>query len=290
LAALVFTYLATRFRSLPAGLLVFLLILSVPGVVRSGLRFWHPDGLAVLFVAMTFYFLRRDRLRLGANFYLAALFCGLATAVRLVGFFFVLAVAAYLLAGFLRERSWPRALLAGSGFIAILGLTILLSNPFLFDAGARGRMLATMTEKSTEMARGYNEPDPEQVYRTGWNAWAPFFEKDYAPTWFSAFLLLSAGLAALFAKERAFPALLLGWVAVMGGYLVFFVAAKAFQYSLPLFMPFYAAAFALPQVFLARSRLAASWKMPWTKKAIVVLTYGLCLLQLGINLLKISRL
>ncbi len=285
LAALVLTYLATRFRSLPGALLTFVLILSVPGVVRSGLRFWHPDGLGVLFVALTFYFFRRDRLRLGGNFYLAALFCGLATAVRLVGFFFVLAVGGYLLVGWLRERAWLRTLVAGAGFIAVLVFTIFISDPFLFDAGARGRMLNMMADKSVEMTQGYKEPDPEQVYRTGFDAWAPFFEKDYAQTWFSGFLLASTILAALTAKQRTFPALLLGWTVVMGGYLVFFVAAKAFQYSLPLFMPLYAAAFFLPQLVLASHRL-----QPRTEKFILWATYGLCFIQLVINVYRVVNL
>lgn len=290
LSAIIFSYLATRFRSLPAALMVFVLILSIPGVVRTGLRFWHPDGLTVLFVALTFFYLQRDRLRFGRNFFMAALFCGLCAATRVVGFFFVLAVGGYLLVGWLRERSWLRSLTASCGFLAVLVVTILVTDPFLFDAGARGRMLATMAEKSGEMARGYAEPDPERVYRTGWDAWAPFFERDYAQTWFSGFLLFSSVLAALVVKERTFPALLLGWGVVMGGYLVFFVAAKAFQYSLPLFMPFYSAAFLLPQVFSARSHLQNSLKPRWVQKAVMGTTFGLCLIQLVINLVKIGSL
>lgn len=41
------------------------------------------------------------------NFYLAALFCGLASVTRLVGFFFVLTVGVYLLVGRLRGRPYP---------------------------------------------------------------------------------------------------------------------------------------------------------------------------------------
>lgn len=69
-----------------------------------------------------------------------------------------------------------------------MAATILLSNPFLLDAGARGRMLATMAEKSGEMAAGYGGADPHQIYRTGWEVW--YSLPVFIPFYGAAFRLL----------------------------------------------------------------------------------------------------
>jgi hypothetical protein len=257
-------------------------------VLKYNQAFWHPDALAVLMVALTLYFLDRDRLRFGRNFYLAALACGLASAIRLVGFFFVLAIAGYLLAGCLKKvLTLKRAALAGLLFVIVMGATTVFSNPFIFHTEARARFVEIMQQKNTEMAQGYNEPDPEHIYRTGWDAWLPFFVKDYGAGWFLAFLVLSAGATSLWGKERLFPAVLLGWAVVMAAYLVYFVAVKSYQYMLPLFVPLYGAALLLPSIFDAGSHLPERWKSHAVQVAAWGLTLAACAVQLVLNLLKL---
>jgi len=288
LAALVIAWLGTRFRSYWKSLVLFVLILSIPGVVKYNQNFWHPDALAVLMVALTLYFLDRDRLRFGRNFYLAALVCGLASAIRLVGFFFVLAIAGYLLAGWLKKVLTLKQLaLAGLLFVVVMGATTVLSNPFLFEGSARARFVEIMQQKNTEMAQGYNEPDPEHIYRTGWDAWLPFFVKYYGAGWFLVFLVVSAGVAALLSKERLFPAVLLGWAAVMAGYLVYFVAVKSYQYMLPLFVPLYGSALLLPSVFEAGNRLPERWKSHAVQVAAWGITLVVCTAQIALDLLHL---
>ena len=80
--------------------MLFVLLVSVPAVVQNN-QWWHPDGITFLLVVLTLFFLKRDNLRFGWNFLLAAAMCGIATATKLVGVYFFLAVALTLILGFL---------------------------------------------------------------------------------------------------------------------------------------------------------------------------------------------
>jgi hypothetical protein len=282
LAALVLVYLATRFRKLLAAAGLFALILSIPGVIKYNHNFWHPDGLNLLFIVLTLYFLDRDRLRFGRNFFLAAVTCGLSAATRLYGFFFFLAIAAYLVAGLAGGylSRWQALGKAGI-FAGLMVITILFSDPFLFSADARANLARIMNDKQSEMTLGYNEPDPQQIYRTGWQAWLPFFEDGYAANAFSLFLLASVIVGTLVGRQRIFNGMLLAWVVVVILYLVYFVAVKSSQYLLPLFVPFYAAAFSIPVALEDSPIPALVCKSAW---GLVILA---CLGQLTLQLLKL---
>ncbi len=75
--------------------------------------------------------------------------------------------------------------------------------------------------------------------------------------------------------------MLLAWVVVLAGYLVYFVAVKSSQYMLPLFVPFYAAAFSIP-VALEGSRYPALARRSAWGLAILA-----CLAQFVIQILKL---
>ena len=282
LAALVLVYLATRFRKLFMAAGLFALILSIPGVVRINHNFWHPDALNLLFIVLTLYFLDRDRLRFGRNFFLAAVACGLSAATRLYGFFFFLAIAAYLLAGLAKHSLSRWQTLGKAGlFAGLMVITILFSDPFLFSASARANLIRIMNDKHSEMANGYNEPDPQQIYHTGWEAWLPFFEEGYAANFFSVFLLASVIVGTLLGRQQIFNGMLLAWVVVLAGYLIYFVAVKSSQYMLPLFVPFYAAAFSIPVSMEGDRYPALVHKSAW---GLVILA---CLAQFTIQILKL---
>jgi hypothetical protein len=282
LAAIILVYLATRFRRPFAAVGLFVLILSIPGVIRDNHNFWHPDALNLLFIVLTLYFLDRDRLRFGRNFWLAAVACGLSAATRLYGFFFFLAIAAYLLAGLIRHSlgRW-QALAKGSLFAGLMVVTILFADPFLFSASARNNLVRILNDKQGEMKYGYNEPDPEQIYRTGWEVWLPFFEEGYATNFFSIFLLASASLGIFMGGQRIFNGMLLAWVIVLAGYLVYFVAVKSSQYMLPLFVPFYAAAFSIPIAMEGSRYPVLARRCAW---GLAILA---CLAQFVIQILKL---
>lgn len=281
LSALIISYLGTRWRKWISAMLVFLLILSLPGVIRYNMIFWHPDGLTVLCVCLTLFFFDRDKLRFGIDFHTAAIFCGLAISIRLFGVFFFLAVAGLLVAGIWKKKlSFLRLISSAIVFLCIMATTVVVTNPFLFDPGARERMAATLSEKSHEMREGYDEPDPQDIYRTCWDAWLPFMTKDFGSGIFLAFLLISALAAAGFSTERVFPATLCAWVLALGGFLVYVVAVKLFQYMLPLFIPLYGSSFLFPQAITnVKIRPYLEWGFA-----------GLCLMQLGLNLTSIIQL
>ncbi len=58
----------------------------------------------MLFVTLTIFFLDRDRLRFGRNFYLAAAACGMATAIKLLGAFFFLTIPVVVILGILQRK------------------------------------------------------------------------------------------------------------------------------------------------------------------------------------------
>jgi hypothetical protein len=265
----------TRFRPGWIALALFVFLLIVPGVVRYNVRFWHPDGLTVLAVVLGLYFLDRDRLRLGPNFFYAAVFCGLASAIRLAGFFFFLAVGgALLLIGLRRMASWRTVLARGAAFTALMALTIVLASPFLFHPAARARFGEIMAEKTGEMRSGYDEPDPEGVYRTGLDAWLPFVEQNYGAGFFLAFTLISLLAGAAYGSQARANLLALAWFLPAMGYLVFLVAVKSYQYMLPPLMPFLAGAFNLPLL------VAAGWPRDRRlRTALLVGSLALLLLQ-----------
>ena len=93
-ACILMVYLVTAFRSAWQSILLLAVLLTTRGIVRSNLQWWHPDGLSILAVILTLFFLNRDRLRFGPSFYLAAVFCGIAAGIKLAGFFFFLAIVA----------------------------------------------------------------------------------------------------------------------------------------------------------------------------------------------------
>ncbi|KAF0108604.1 MAG: hypothetical protein FD146_490 [Anaerolineaceae bacterium] len=254
LAILVFVYIVTKFKSVLYSAGMFIVMLFIPGVIRYNQRFWHPDALMILFIALTFYCLQRDRLRFGRDFYYAAVMCALATAVKLYGFFFFLAIAGYLLAGLSgKVLTLKKMILAGLAFLLVMGMALIASSPFLLVPTANQSMIRILKEKSYEMSHGYDEPDPQHIYRTGLDIWLQFFDMHYTRPYFFFFLLGALALGSLLGSEKYLNRLILAWCLVVGGYLVFFVAAKSYQYPLPLMLPFYAGGFLFPAILNTNS-------------------------------------
>ncbi|MEZ0396707.1 MAG: hypothetical protein ABWK53_09810 [Anaerolineales bacterium] len=250
-------YLVTRFRSLAASVGLYVFLLLIPGVVKYNYRFWHPDGLILLLVVLTLFFLDRDRLRFGRNFYLAAAACGLAAAIKLWGLFFFLTIAGTLLAGLIRKvLTFRRMLAAGAGFIGVMLLTIILSSPTLlapqpFLSYARG-----IQYESQVIAEGYDEPDPTGVYQTGLANWLPYFQRHYMEPYFFFFAFFALLAGSLVGSARPLNRLFLSWCLVLAVYLIGFVAVKRYHYMLPLMVPLSAAPILFPG-------LAEGWRPRW---------------------------
>jgi hypothetical protein len=286
LACWIFVYIVTRFKSWWFSTGMFVVMLLIPGVVRYNQHFWHPDALMVLFVALTFYYLQRDRQRFGRDFYYAAVMCALAAAVKLYGFFFFLAIAVYLLAGLIRKiLSLKKMLFAGLAFLLVLGAALLASSPFLLVPSARQTMVAILSGKTAEMETGYSEADPENIYRTGLDAWMPFFALHYTQPYFFYFLFGALLLGSFLGPAKDLNRLLLAWCVVVAGYLIFFVAVKSYHYQLPLFLPLYAGGFLFPSILNAPAGTVSQFlQKPSTRRIIWGLTAAMIGSQFLFNL------
>jgi hypothetical protein len=261
LAALLLVYLQTRFRSIWPSLGLLILLLSMRGAFRNDIHWWHPDALAILAVVLTLFFLDRDRLRFGRNFYFAAVACGIATSIKLLGVFFAFAILAYLVAGLATHKiNVQRGILAGALFIAVMGATTVLTNPFLISSGARERMLAIQQSKAQELQVGYPGGDPA-TYLKGPQYWGWTLENWYGSWLTIGFLMLSLVLGCFWGSNTFLNRLILLWVVPYSLYLFYFVAPKPDHYMLPAMLPLFSAALTLPDAvrdLLGRIRLPAA--------------------------------
>jgi hypothetical protein len=290
LALFTLVYLVTRFKSVLWSVFMFVVLLLVPGVVKYNYRFWHPDGIILLLIVLTFYFLQKDKLRFGRYFYLAAVTCGLAAAIKLFGLFFFLAIGGYLLAGLLRKiLNFKKMVTAGVSFLLLMVMTIIISSPSLMAPYLVRGALQIWQGKNVEMTYGYNEPDPQHIYRTGLEVWMPFFEQHYTQGYFFFFLFLALAAGSLWGSETYLNRLLLAWCVVVAGYLIYFVAVKSYQYILPLMVPLYAGVFLFPAVADGNggSRVQSFLARPLSRKLLWAITIVLCGSQFVFNLVTI---
>lgn len=280
---LILVWLTTRFRSVPLSAAVYVFLLTAPGSLQNNQGFWHPDGLNFFFICAALFFLSRDRLRYGRNFFLAAFFIGLSAAIRLYGFLFFLAIGGYLLYAVVRKiLSFRQVLIRAGVFLLVMFGTILWSSPFLFRSDARANMIAILSEKTGEMSSGYNGDfnDPKNDYRPGWDAWYPAFEDHFTEMYCFFFLLASLITACFIGKSQwTYRHIALWWV-VIAVYLIWFVAVKSTQYVLPMMLPLMSCIFALPRALEGKRKqiVLPAW----------VLSGAVWISQLVINLIKIA--
>jgi 4-amino-4-deoxy-L-arabinose transferase-like glycosyltransferase len=255
------TYLVTRFRQVALAIGMFAFLLTIPGVVRQNIWWWHPDALAILCVALTFFFLDQDRLRYGRNFLLAALFCGLAASIKTVGVFFAPAVAGYLLAGLIQKRiKVKKAIIAGLMFLAVMTVAFLFSNPLFFWPEQRARIIQVRIDHNYYFTHGWEDSDP---YATGLSAWRPILTGWYAGLPFLVFSLLSIALVAIRALEKRLALLFLGWIFPLSLYLIYYIAVKPDHYWLPVMLPLFSGGFMLISYLWERMKTNAGYKRWW---------------------------
>ncbi len=282
-------YLVTRFRSLPASVGLYLFLLLIPGVVKFNYRFWHPDSLILLLVVLTIFFLDRDRLRFGSNFFLAAVACGLATAIKLWGLFFFLTIAGTLLAGLIRKiLTFRRMVALGAAFLGVMLLTIILTSPTLLAPQPFLSYAHGIQYESEVIARGYDEPDPTGVYQTGLTNWLPYFQKHYMEPYFFFFAFFALLAGSLLGSAQRLNRLFLSWCLVLTVYLVGFVAVKRYHYMLPLTVPLSAAPFLLPALAGEATRRGLSFlNKPAASLILWTVTVGMYASQFIFNLITI---
>ena len=286
LALLLAVYLVTRFKSKwrSAGLFGFLLL--VPGIVKYNHNYWHPDALVVLCSILTIYLLQKDDLRFGRNFYLAAVFCGLAAAIKLWGLFFVLAVAGYLLAGLIRKKiSFRNFILAGVLFILTMFGTIIFTSPSLMAP-----YIAKVAYRDWLPMQGNLLKGPDEniggIYDTGLLNWLKYFGYHCMKAYFFFFAVFALIAGSIVGSRKYLNRILLAWSAPTVFFLAYFVAMKNFQYMMPVVVPLYLGAFLFPSVTEGSTSLPglAFLEKPLARKIVEWVTMAFIASQFVINL------
>lgn len=240
LTAGVMTYVTTELRRTWQAVFTFVFMLTIPAVAGNVTQWWHPDALMMLMVALTFLFLKLDKLRLGSYFYLAAAAVGMAVSIKMVGFFFFLAIPVYILIAWRRKKlPLKKAIMAALGFVGVMAAVIVLSNPFLFYEGPRNDMLAIQAYKTQELRYGY-EHEENIYYRLGPQYWQWTVETSYGSVDFPLMLLAVLALSAAAQAKDENKWVLLAWIIPMSIYLMWFVSPKPDHYLLPVMLPLYA--------------------------------------------------
>lgn len=239
LAAGLLTWVQTRFKPAWLALSLFAFLLAVPAVVVNDF-WWHPDGLLLVFVALTFYFLDRDQLRFGRNFYFAAAAVGLATGAKHLGLFFFLAVPVYILYGIFEKKiSLGRAIAAAALFVVVLALTIVITNPLLLLPQERAEIIATQRLQWQQSTQGYWTVNPDTYFSLG--QYPEDFRKHYGEILFILLALVALGLGIYQRKRRLISLVTLAWIVPFMSYFLFVATTRRTHYFIPVILPLFAA-------------------------------------------------
>jgi len=231
-ALLLLIYMQDRFRTYRSPLM-FAFLISIPAVLQNNF-WWHPDGIILLLAVLVIFFLHRDNLRFGRNFILAAVLCGVATATKLIGVYFFLAVGGTLVAGLvLKKASFKKLVIKALVFILVMAISFILANPFLLSHWARTAYISTFKMQLDVLSSGYGI-----IYEKGLKAAWPLIHEYYG----EAIFILSALTAILWGLwrgiQRGLFGLILAWFLPVS-VAVFWVTHFKFQYWLPVAIPLF---------------------------------------------------
>jgi hypothetical protein len=232
---LLLVYTWTHFKSLWRSLGLFLLLIAVPAVVDNNL-WWHPDSLALLFVALVFFFLDRDNQRFGRNFILAAVFCGLAVGTKYMGVFFVFAIPLYLVWGALTKKiNWRRSLGLGALFLGVMAAAVVVSNPLLLLPQERAELIHDQVWQFQQTTVGIIMK-VTQPYFSLTGGYPQDFRIHYGELLFVLLALAALGLGLVRSKNRLQNALVLAWIIPLI-YTIDTAATRRTYYFIPVMLP-----------------------------------------------------
>jgi hypothetical protein len=288
MALMLAVYLVTRYKSVLASVSMFVFLALVPGVVKINIHFWHPDSIIILLILTTIYLLQKDNLRFGRYFHLAAVAVGLATAIKLWGLFFVLAIGGYLLAGLLLKKlNLRKTFLSGLTFILIFLGTIILTSPSLLAPYITRVALASWADQQHKILFGPKLVDPTGYYRTNLTNWLKYFGYHYMKGYFFFFAYFALAAGSLWGARKYLNRILLAWCVPATIFLVYFSAMKNFQYTLPVAIPLYCGAFLLHSLGEAGTypKWLAFLQKSLTRKIILGITVAFFASQFVINII-----
>ncbi len=230
LALLLLIYLQDGFRTYRSPVL-FAVLLFVPAVVQNNF-WWHPDSLVFLLVTLTLFFLYRDNLRFGRNFLAAAVLCGVATAAKLVGAGFFLAVGLTLLLGLvLKKASFKRLVIMAAAYLAVMAVSFVAANPFLLSHWARTAYVYTFNNQTQLLSLGYGV-----IYEKGLAASWPTMHQYYGEALFLLAALGAVVWGIFRSPRRLLYGLILAWFLPVS-FLILFATHFKYQYWLPAALP-----------------------------------------------------
>ncbi len=234
-SAMLLVHMQTKFKSLWKSVALFVLLLILPGTVVNDL-WWHPDGLATLVVVLTLFFLDRDELRFGRNFWLAALSCGVGAGVKYMGAFFVLAIPVYIVYGIVTQKlTWPKAIGKAALFVAIMLAALVISNPLLLLPQERAAIISYQTLQWEQSSQGIILSNTESFFAEGYptdiriHYGQPFFL-------LMAFAALGFGIARK--ETRLKSSVILAWCIPLS-ISIFNLGTRRTHYWLPIMMPLF---------------------------------------------------
>ncbi|NMC81075.1 MAG: hypothetical protein GYA59_17070 [Chloroflexi bacterium] len=236
ISLLLLVFIQTRFKSWWRSLGLFILLLSVPVIIVNNL-WWHPDSLVFLFVVLTFFFLDRDDLRFGWNFYLAAAACGLAVGTKYLGAFFVLAIPLYLIWGIAaRTLTWLRGVLLGALFVVVMAAAVVISNPLLLLPIERGEIIATQVWQFQQTSVGIILANTEPLFKLG--EYPEDLRVHYGEWFFMLLALIGLVIGLVRPQKRRLNALILAWM-VPFTITIAMMGTRRTHYFLPVLLPLF---------------------------------------------------
>jgi hypothetical protein len=226
------TFLQTKFQTYWRSVLLFVFLITIPIVIIND-AWWHPESLVFLFIVSVFYFLQKDNLSFGKNFYFAAIACGLAIATKLIGLFFFLTIPLYIMLGFYKGNlRFNKAIQCAVGFVATMALAFVLSSPFLFYKSEREAAFRIQNRQAEAMSDGF-----VLSYSKGPAPWMPLITRLYAQPLF----LLVAGLALYYGvinkEKQLLNSMIASWAIPFAIYLLFFISVKPKHFFMPILLP-----------------------------------------------------
>lgn len=237
IAILILIWLWTEFKFSLRAIFLFVFLGSIPAIVKNNL--WlHPDSLVTLFIVLTIVGLVKDNLQFGKWFYLAAVFCGLATGTKILGLFFLpITLPAYLGAGWMQQRIRPRILCRhGCQFLLLMAAVVIIANPLLWVPQGVRMVFETLAENSDSIQSGYGGIQTQ----TGFFPWYFTTLKQAFGFWWLYLSVIAAALLSMAVdrNKRLLNLIILTWSLPFFGYVIYAVATGPRErFFIPILLP-----------------------------------------------------
>jgi hypothetical protein len=231
-------WMFTRFQSAWKSALLFVFLETLSAVVANNL-WWHVDSLLVLYCVLTLFFLQRDDLHFGKNFYFSGIACGFAIGTKTLAALFVTTYLVYLIYGLVTHKLLLRKLVRTAGcFLIVLAGTIVITNPQILMPEERKEIIAVMQSNYSKSAQGFWVAGGGIAQN--WGTLKGYIRDSYSGAWIFIPSLLFLILGIVNKKTRLTSLLFFSWMVTYCFYFIFIAATLRPHYFLPPFLPLFA--------------------------------------------------